>query len=415
MDPYKAGAILGDAIGTRGAPGVYEEQVRRVGQAESAMQGAFRATEEARRARSLALIDAARLASRQNVTADRFQRAMSGDPVAQAELNVGILGSNTHMTLGDVGNFARPFYGQNTNAAQEALTLGDIPTYNKMTAAAAGKDYQPVRELGGAYIADGATLGDLGDMVPTLGTQSRMATDRAQQANSYASAARTRQAAAIDAGQFALERAGQWNPSGKSSGGGGGGKALSAPVVMQLTKDAAKLQNLTGLAASFKDDFAGSPMMGDFENQLGRLGWTGGMTGATKGQAEWWQQYDRYKNEVRNELFGAALTETEQRAFEQADINPGMSPTVLKTNLEKQRGIIQEGLQRKGRVWAAQGYNPDAIMEATGLEIRPQSAPTLGDPPAPAAPVRIQSAEDYNRLPSGTLFIAPDGTQRRKK
>lgn len=30
-------------------------------------------------------------------------------------------------------------------------------------------------------------------------------------------------------------------------------------------------------------------------------------------------------------------------------------------------------------------------------------------------PVRIQSAEDYNRLPSGTLFIAPDGTQRRKR
>lgn len=33
----------------------------------------------------------------------------------------------------------------------------------------------------------------------------------------------------------------------------------------------------------------------------------------------------------------------------------------------------------------------------------------------PGRPVRIQSAEDYNRLPAGTLYIAPDGTQRRKR
>ncbi|MHC9085338.1 hypothetical protein ACYX7E_09900 [Luteimonas sp. RIT-PG2_3] len=32
-----------------------------------------------------------------------------------------------------------------------------------------------------------------------------------------------------------------------------------------------------------------------------------------------------------------------------------------------------------------------------------------------ASPVRIQSASDYNSLPSGALFIAPDGTQRRKR
>ncbi len=31
------------------------------------------------------------------------------------------------------------------------------------------------------------------------------------------------------------------------------------------------------------------------------------------------------------------------------------------------------------------------------------------------APQRIQSAADYNALPSGALFIAPDGTQRRKR
>lgn len=33
----------------------------------------------------------------------------------------------------------------------------------------------------------------------------------------------------------------------------------------------------------------------------------------------------------------------------------------------------------------------------------------------PNAPVRIQSAADYDALPSGALYVAPDGTQRRKR
>ena len=31
------------------------------------------------------------------------------------------------------------------------------------------------------------------------------------------------------------------------------------------------------------------------------------------------------------------------------------------------------------------------------------------------APIRIQGAEDYNRLPPGALYTAPDGSQRRKR
>lgn len=34
---------------------------------------------------------------------------------------------------------------------------------------------------------------------------------------------------------------------------------------------------------------------------------------------------------------------------------------------------------------------------------------------ASSAPVRVQSADDYNRLPPGALYTAPDGSQRRKR
>jgi hypothetical protein len=37
-----------------------------------------------------------------------------------------------------------------------------------------------------------------------------------------------------------------------------------------------------------------------------------------------------------------------------------------------------------------------------------------GKTEAPAAPVKISSDADYNKLPSGAVFIAPDGSQRRK-
>lgn len=45
-----------------------------------------------------------------------------------------------------------------------------------------------------------------------------------------------------------------------------------------------------------------------------------------------------------------------------------------------------------------------------------QAAPDQAQPAAAGgAPRQIQSADEYNALPSGALFIAPDGTQRRKR
>lgn len=151
------------------------------------------------------------------------------------------------------------------------------------------------------------------------------------------------------------------------------GKPLTQGVVTDLTKDAGKLDNLENLVATFKDDYAGNVVGGSIENLAGRLG--GERVGAaTPGQADWWQQYDRYKNEVRNELFGASLTAGEQAAFEAADVIPNMDPKVARKNLATQREIIRKGLERKGRTWAAQGYNREAISEATGLNFRGATA-----------------------------------------
>lgn len=143
------------------------------------------------------------------------------------------------------------------------------------------------------------------------------------------------------------------------------GKPLPLGAVNSLTKDAGKLANLQDLTPRFQDSFAGNTITGSAENMMGRLG----IPGATEGQADWWQQYDRYKNEVRNELFGASLTSGEQAAFKAADVEADMAPARVRANLAKQAEIIQKALQRKAKVWAAQGYNRAAIEEATGVQL----------------------------------------------
>lgn len=149
-----------------------------------------------------------------------------------------------------------------------------------------------------------------------------------------------------------------------------GGKALPMNAVNGLAKEADKLANLQGIMGGFKDAYAGYKVGGDAVNLAGRL------TGSD--QAQWWQGYDRMKNEVRNELFGASLTIGEQRAFEAADITPNMDPKTVKANLGKQAKLIEVALRRKARTWAAQGYNRDAIQEVTGIQLDHAEAAPAG-------------------------------------
>ena len=71
--------------------------------------------------------------------------------------------------------------------------------------------------------------------------------------------------------------------------------------------------------------------------------------------------------------------------------------------------------------FASRYLQPDV---AKYLNLDPQSAqqtngpgvvPTAPNPnAAPSAPVKIQNDDDYNKLPSGALFIGPDGNTRKK-
>lgn len=49
-----------------------------------------------------------------------------------------------------------------------------------------------------------------------------------------------------------------------------------------------------------------------------------------------------------------------------------------------------------------------------GLQAEPTAAPVAPAPTQSSGPVTINSDDEYNQLPSGTIFVGPDGRQRRK-
>lgn len=214
----------------------------------------------------------------------------------------------------------------------------------------------------------------------------RQAGERADQAAADARAARERSTWGNAPAGYRFNASGNLEriPGGPQEA----GRALPPNVVTKLTKQASVYDNNADLLSSFDDGFAGNVIGGGLENFAGRVG--GERVGiATKGQADWWQQYDRQKNIVRNELFGSALTPSEQKAFEAADINPNMDPARIRANLRMQQQIIERGLARQAQVWRAQGYNVDAIAAATT-----PSAPTGAAPGAPQQTQPQQMAKE---------------------
>lgn len=94
---------------------------------------------------------------------------------------------------------------------------------------------------------------------------------------------------------------------------------------------------------------------------------------------------------------GGAITEVEGTKAEQAiaRLNRDQSEAAFRQSLQDLREVAQAAITRAQT--KAQAAGAPAPMQPQG------------------APRQIQSAAEYNALPSGTLFIAPDGTQRRKR
>lgn len=179
-------------------------------------------------------------------------------------------------------------------------------------------------------------------------------------------------------------------------------RPMNPSDVDKLTATGQNLAQLNDVTSSFKDSYAGYNVGGlvDYGKAAGTLGRMGAGSENMQEAAQWWQGYDRYKNVIRKELYGTALTANEQKNFEAADITPGMDPETVKHNLEIQRTIVQRGVKKKADALVASGFNPDVINKAYGVDTS-----TLQNNPIPNP-----SAGAPQQLPPG--YKASAGEQR---
>lgn len=190
-------------------------------------------------------------------------------------------------------------------------------------------------------------------------------------------------------------------------------RTLSVTDMTKLSEEGQKFADLTRFKDGFKDEYAGYKLGGSTAMSLARVGLP---VAASENAASFWQGYDRFKNVVRNDLFGAALTRPEMEAFEKADINPNLDPKIIKKNLELQQEIAKRGLRRKATTLIAQGYEPRVVASAYGVDLRkdlgidedgnavepPKTPPPPGDATGTPPPASAPKA-----LPKGTVFDNP--------
>ncbi len=87
-------------------------------------------------------------------------------------------------------------------------------------------------------------------------------------------------------------------------------------------------------------------------------------------------------------------------------------PEVNARTLQNLEAFLQD-LQAAYENVIASGNRQPAPSDYQQPRPTPQQAPAAG--PRQASPVRVNSAADYESLPSGAEYIAPDGTRRRKR
>lgn len=255
------------------------------------------------------------------------------------------------------------------------------------------------------------------------------AEQRAQQDQRYQAEANARAAAADARAAAAAERAAaEWrakfNPDGTPKKPEGGGKALPDSAAKRIEGGVSNFSALSGALAGFQDDYAGNTVTGGLENTIqGAFGSFG-----TPGQRDWWANFQATDNVIRNDLFGATLTPSEQRSYLNTTVEPSMDPKEVRRNLKRRTDILRRALDRQRRFMVANGYNQDAVnilyepitaMEALSGDVPEDDAdsppafagaaaggqpPAGGEPPTgspPAAPTLSPTPERQQINESG--------------
>ena len=155
------------------------------------------------------------------------------------------------------------------------------------------------------------------------------------------------------------------------------GKQIPLPSMEKLAKQSNGVSDISNLSSSFKQSYVG------FGSDL--LG-KGAITIALRSSdpksiefGQWWQTYQNQVNQIRNDLFGAALTNTEKAEFDRAIVTPGMSGPQAQANLERQASAAQRAFEKITKAAAAGGYSKSALEALSPQMTLPSPSLSGGD------------------------------------
>ncbi len=201
------------------------------------------------------------------------------------------------------------------------------------------------------------------------------------------------------------------------------GRPMSITDITKLTEEGQKFSDLGRFTDTFKPEFAGygSTAVGNMANIAGRH-LPESVVGKSMAEGStWWQGYDKYKNVVRHDLYGSALTAPETAAFERADITPGMTPDQIQKNLTLQKEIVTNGLKRKASAMISQGYKADVIGKAYGVDLSGLGVAPNKSEPAPTASAgkpqadpNAQAKAAFKANPQAVIAEARDAVAKGK-
>jgi hypothetical protein len=144
------------------------------------------------------------------------------------------------------------------------------------------------------------------------------------------------------------------------------GRAVPNTIVTKLGDLENKAETFGRLSKDFQPEYGG--VKGAVRAAVGSY-----LPGGDKG-ADWWKDY-RMNSELveRHEMFGAALTASEQAAWRAATISPGMDAETIQRNLEKREALATKVYNKARDRYQASGYNVGDAFQP-----RPEAAPSQG-------------------------------------
>lgn len=152
------------------------------------------------------------------------------------------------------------------------------------------------------------------------------------------------------------------------------GRPLSQTDYDKAKGELSQFTTLKTAFDTFQDDYAGN-IAGGVENTAQAYFDVG-----SPGQRDWWAQFKAADNQIRNDLFGSALTAPEKAAYEATTVSPGMDPKQVKINLAKRAEIIRQAVARRKDFYTANGFKPEAVDAIfSGVDLATPISPNAVD------------------------------------